>query len=356
MSRLTIVNVAYPFAPVVPGAVGGAEQVLGMIDEALVEGGHRSVVVAASGSRCAGELAPVPAVAGRIQDDDRRRIHRVVKEVTDRVVREARPDLVHLHGVDFDAYLPGGATPVLATLHLPLSHYPRQALSPSRPRTWLNGVSAAQMRHAPAGMPRVRDVPNGVRLDRFAPALAARRRYALVLGRICPEKGIDVAIDAARSAGIPVLVAGRVFPFESHERYFRETVAPRLGPGCRFVGPVGPARRAHLLSRARCLLVASRVAETSSLVAMEALASGTAVVAMRVGALPEIVDEGRTGFLVDDVPGMANAIRRVDAIDPRACRLAAEARYDARRMIRSYLELYRELSCACPEDRVPCSA
>ncbi|PYQ58699.1 MAG: glycosyltransferase family 4 protein, partial [Acidobacteria bacterium] len=161
--------------------------------------------------------------------------------------------------------------------------------------------------------------------------------------RICSEKGYHQALDAAREAGVPLILAGEVFPYEDHRRYFREEIAPRLGPGARFLGPLGLARKRRLLAAARCLIVPSRVAETSSLVAMEALACGTPVVAFRAGALPEIVEHGRTGFLVADVPEMARALRDVETLAPAVCREEAERRFSAETMISRYFDLYRQL-------------
>lgn len=343
---LTIVSVAYPFAPVGPDAVGGAEQVLSMVDEAIVAAGHRSVVIACEGSACAGELVTVPRVTGHIDAPVRQTMYELVARTLDRVVRDTGANLVHAHGVDFHAYLPTRSVPVLATLHLPLSYYPPHALLPARTRTWLNGVSSSQMRAAPPDMPRVGEVPNGIRLETYAPCHGPKRRYAMCIGRICPEKGFDLAIEAAQRASAPLLLAGRAFAYDEHERHFRADIAPRLRAGCRFIGPVGPARKRFLLARARCLLVPSRVAETSSLVAMEALACGTPVIALRAGALPDIVDHGRTGWIVDDVDDMVRAIRSVDDIDRRACRSAAEQRFSAAAMTRRYLELYSRLTAA----------
>ncbi len=126
-------------------------------------------------------------------------------------------------------------------------------------------------------------------------------------------------------------------------RYFRDEVRPRLGAGARFLGPIGVAEKARLLARARCLVVPSLAPETSSLVAMEALACGTPVVARRVGALPEIVEDGRTGFLVDGVDELAEAIRDSARLSAADCRGAAEARFGAATMVERYLDLYRRL-------------
>jgi glycosyltransferase involved in cell wall biosynthesis len=167
----------------------------------------------------------------------------------------------------------------------------------------------------------------------------------VALGRICPEKGFHLALDAAIEAGTPLLLAGEIFRYQAHERYFWEEIQPRLnGSTRRFLGPVGVARKRRLLAGARCLLVPSLVPETSSLVSMEALACGTPVVAFPSGALAEIVDHGRTGFLVKDFREMAEAIRAVGTIDPEECRRAARERFSSKRMLERYLEMYRQFA------------
>jgi glycosyltransferase involved in cell wall biosynthesis len=122
---------------------------------------------------------------------------------------------------------------------------------------------------------------------------------------------------------------------------------PRLDGRRRFIGPVGMPEKLALLGGARAVLIPSTAPETSSLVAMEALACGTPVIAYRSGALPEIVDDGVTGFLVDGVDGLVGAMRRIDRIDRAACRRAAEERFDVRRMTAQYLALYAATISAC---------
>ncbi|HVY59606.1 MAG TPA: glycosyltransferase family 4 protein [Xanthobacteraceae bacterium] len=339
--RLTILQVAYPLAPVGPDTAGGAEQILGHIDRALVEAGHRSLVIARADSQTAGTLVPVPRMDGPLDDDAIRAAHRHHAMAIQMALARWPVDLIHMHGVDFHAYLPPRGVPVLATLHLPVDWYPPEALSPSRPDTWLHCVSATQ--HATCRDSRclLPPIENGVPVPASLPR-QAKRRFALAMARICPEKGIHHAIDAAKRAGIPLLIAGEVFNYPAHRRYFEEQVAPRLDPARRFIGQVGSRRKQRLLAAARCLLVPSLVPETSSLVAREALAAGTPVIAFAQGALPQLISHGRTGFLVRSVDEMAAAIRAAHGIDPNACREAARP-FSLDRMIEQYFALYRRL-------------
>jgi glycosyltransferase involved in cell wall biosynthesis len=171
-----------------------------------------------------------------------------------------------------------------------------------------------------------------------------KRNYAVALGRICPEKGFHLAAEAAREAGLPLVLAGSIFPYAAHREYFQREIGPRLGARFRFVGPIGMQRKRRWLGGARCLAVPSLVPETSSLVAMEALASGTPVVAFRIGALPELIEHGKTGFLVDGPSEMAEAMLKAGEFDPNACRSAARTRFSLRRMTETYLDWYGVLA------------
>lgn len=343
MRRLTILSIGYPLARVSPDAAGGAEQVLAGLDRALARAGHRSIVVAPRGSAVAGTLEPIGWHGGAFDDAAKTRAQAEARDATRAVLAREPIDLVHLHGIDFWATLPPPGRPALATLHLPCAWYPAEALHPTRPDTFLHCVSAAQRATCPASPALVETIPNGVPVAALR-AVHARRGFALTLGRICPEKGVHIAIAAAARAGVPLLVAGEVYPYPEHRRYFEEAVRPHLGPACRFLGPVGFARKRRLLSAARCLLLPSLAPETSSLVAREAAACGTPVIAFPHGALPETIEEGRTGFLVEDEAGMAAAIGRCATIDPATCRAVAAARFSDAAMIDAYLGLYGRLA------------
>jgi hypothetical protein len=340
---LTVLSVGYPMAPVSRDTAGGAEQVLARLDEALTAHGHRSIVVAPEGSRVTGTLVATPGTPGPLDGGARAAAHTAHRQAIAEALHRWPVDLVHLHGVDFNAYLPPPGPPVLVTLHLPLAWYAAEALRPARPATWLHCVSADQRASAPPGVRLQPDIPNGVDCDELDRPYA-RRPFAAALGRICPEKGFHLALDAAKAAGVPLLTAGEVFRYPAHEAYFEREIAPRLDRRRRFVGPVRFAAKRRLLGAARCLLVPSLVAETGSLVAMEALACGTPVIAFPNGALADVVEHDVTGFLVRDAREMAEAIPLAGTIDPEACRAAARARFSAARMVERYLDLYRRLT------------
>lgn len=340
---LTVLSVAYPFAAVSPDTAGGAEQVLGALDRALVERGHRSIVVACAGSEVAGRLVPVPRAMGNLDDAERRRAEERHRTAILGALARWPIDVVHMHGIDFDSYMPQSGPPVLVTLHLPIEWYAPAALRPGRRNVWFNCVSGSQHRTAgdiPGMLP---PVANGIDVELYA-RRPPKRDFALMLTRICPEKGVHLAIEAAKRAGIPLLIGGDVFPYEAHRRYFEEEVVPRLDPLRRFLGPVGLARKRRLLAAARCVLIPSLAAETSSLVAREAAAAGTPVIAFAQGALVETVEHGRTGFLVDDVAGMVDAIGAVSAISRDVCQKVARTRFRVERMAEQYLAAYARLA------------
>lgn len=337
---MTILNVAYPCAPVGPDSVGGAEQILSHLDEHLVRAGHGSIVVGCEGSRVSGRLATWGCPRRPVDDDELSRAQGLQRKTIQQILREFDVDLVHMHGIDFLSYLPPAGVPVLATLHLPLDWYPPEIFEIDRPDTVLQCVSESQRRTAPPLLPCIE---NGVPTAGL-PRKHAKRRFVLSLGRICPEKGFHLAMDAAAGVGIMHLLAGIVYPYASHEDYFETEIRPRLGPLRRFIGPLSLDAKQRLLTAARALLIPSLVPETSSLVAMEALACGTPVVAFPKGALADIVDHGETGFLVNDVPEMMDAIEACKEIDSAHCVEIARERFSVDRMAERYVELYEKMA------------
>ncbi len=340
---LTVLSVGYPLARVSPDATGGSEQILSILDRALVAAGHRSIVVAPEGSSVAGDLTPIAWADGVLDDVAKSDAQARNRAAIATVLARETVDLVHLHGIDFHHYMPAPGPLVLATLHLPPTWYSPEALCPRRPDTWLNAVSASQHAACPASPCLLPPIENGIPVSKLR-ARHAKRRFALFLGRICPEKGVHLALQAAHRAGVALLVAGELYPYAAHRDYFEAEVRPLLDRHRRSMGPVGFARKRRLLTAARCLLVPSLAEETSSLVAREAAACGTAVIAFPNGALRDTVVPGRTGFLVETADAMARAIAESGSIDPEACRAVARARFDETRMIADYFDLYRRLA------------
>lgn len=339
---LTVLQVGYPLAPVGPGSVGGAEQILSHLDRGLVARGHRSLVLAPEGSTPSGRLLPVPAVAG-VLDEAAKRAAQTRHAAALRAALDRHPvDLVHLHGIDALSYLPPPGVPVLVTLHLPPDWYPPDLWCLDRPDSWLVPVSAHQAARCPPSPLLLPPVPNGVPVAELASGYRTRQLLA-ALGRICPEKGFEHAVRAARAAGRPLFLAGRLYPYASHRAYFAAVLRPALDRRRRFIGPLGFRGKRRLLGMAQALLVPSLCAETSSLAAMEALAAGTPVIAFPNGALPEVVEQGVTGFLVPDAAAMADAVDGLSTLDPEACRAAARARFSLDAMVEAYLATYRRV-------------
>src|SRR5215510_12403548 len=163
--KLTVLNVAYPLAPVGPQEVGGAEQVLSRLDRALTSAGHNSIVIATSDSTVYGHHVPIPRTSPPYDHDAIDRARQSCRDVLQEVLSAHDIDVVHMHGVDFAEYLPPPGVPVLATLHLPIAWYPPRALCPARPATWLNCVSQTQHQVCPTSSSLIDPIGNGVTVD-----------------------------------------------------------------------------------------------------------------------------------------------------------------------------------------------
>lgn len=341
--KLTILNIAFPFAPVCQDAIGGAEQILFQIDHALADAGHRSIVIACEGSKVAGELISTPKIQGPIDKSSRTAIHEVYRGAIDGALQRQEVDVLHFHGVDCADYLPSTDIASLLTLHCPVSFYPNSIFQRQQPNFYIQCVSSSQRQTCPPHACPLPEISNGVP-DNLGAFPLRKRQFAMALGRICPEKNFHVAIEAAKAANIPLLLAGAVFPYPEHDSYYKNEILPRLDQWRKHIGPIGTIRKRRLLSAAKCLLIPSIVAETSSLVAMEALACGTPVIAFPSGALPEIVQSGRTGFVVHNCEQMAEAIHKSDRISPDLCRQIAKKRFSTARMTQQYLTLYSQIA------------
>jgi len=353
---MRILYVAYPLLTVSGDSAGGAEQVLWTLEREMARRGALTTVAASTGSRVSGELLSTGDPCTQPDDYERRRVEHEDRAVdlVRRREREGRAfDLVHDQSGSFWRRAAEIDSPVLATLHLPRSFYSAGIFDTVPENVRFNCVSASQARSFADLKMLIGVAPNGIALDRFTgddgadvQRGAGDRKGLLWLGRICEEKAPHLALEIAACAGLPITIAGQIYPFSYHQQYFEREVAPRLReiPDAEFVpGPPLELKR-QLLRRAKALLITSQADETSSLVAMEAAASGTPVIALRRGALPEVVQNGVTGFLVDDAAQAVPALQRISSVSSKACAQYAQENFSAAKMAQRYSALYKQLT------------
>jgi glycosyltransferase involved in cell wall biosynthesis len=344
---MRILYVAYPLLTVSRDSAGGAEQMLWTLEREMARTGAETTVAASLGSSVAGELFSTGQPCGAIDDFERRnREHQdKIVEFTRRRARHGRAlDVVHDVSGSFWPRAVEIDSPVLATLHLPRHFYPPRYFQDIPANVSLICVSDSQARSF-AGLDSLRGIAaNGIALDLFRPNHGPRNGL-LWLGRICEEKSPHLALDIAARADSNIILAGQVYPFSYHQRYFDDEVAPRLRqmPNATFVSLPSFDRKRQLLGGACAVLIPSQVDETSSLVAMEAAASGTPVIASRRGALPGVVRDGVTGFLADSLEDYVRAFERLDEIDPAACVRHAHEHFRSTTMAEGYARLYARI-------------
>ncbi len=348
---MRIFYVAYPLLTVSRDSAGGAEQMLWTLEREMARLGVETTVAASAGSTVAGELFSTGQPCRATDDFDRRN-----REHQDKIVefirRHARQgqafDLVHDMSGSFWPRAVEIDAPVLATLHLPRHFYPPQYFQEIPANVSFICVSDSQASGF-AGLDSLQGVAaNGIALDLFGPNHGphhGRRNGLLWLGRICEEKGPHLSLDIAARAGLAIILAGQVYPFSYHQRYFGNEVAPRLRqmPNATFVSLPSFDLKRQLLGEAHAVLITSQVDETSSLVAMEAAASGTPVIASRRGALQEVVRDGVTGFLADSVEDYIDALRRLREIDSAACVRYAREHFTSTTMAQGYVRHYARI-------------
>jgi len=349
-----ILYIAYPLLQVHDESAGGAEQILWTLEHEMARSGAHTTVAASGGSRVSGELFSTGDPCTQPDDYERRHVEhedRVVEFVNRRAREGEAFDLIHDHSGSFWKRAAEIDTPVLVTLHLPRSFYPEGSFNDVPANVSFNCVSDSQARSfadldALAGV-----VPNGIALDFFESAASGVAQNGdhqglLWLGRICEEKAPHLALEIAAQAGRPITLAGQVYPFSYHQRYFAREVSPRLRsmPNARFISAPPAELKRRLLRESQALLITTLAEETSSLVAMEAAACGTPVVAFRKGALPEVVREGVTGFLVEDAAQAVVALQNISSISSETCVQHAQKNFSALEMVERYCRLYDRLA------------
>jgi glycosyltransferase involved in cell wall biosynthesis len=257
--------------------------------------------------------------------------------------RAADFDIINDHsGLPAAALGAGVATPVLHTVHGPLDGeagpiYGRVARY--APQVGLISLSMNQRAPTP-DLPWVANIPNALDFSLY-PVQPHRGDYLLFLGRMSPDKGAHRAIAVAREAGLPLKIAGKRHELKERE-YFDEFVAPHLVNGIEYLGEVTHGEKVELLQNARLTLFPIEWQEPFGLVMIESLACGTPVIATRWGAVPEVIEDGRVGLIVDDYREMTPKIEEADGLDPMACREYVEERFSRDRMVADYVAAYED--------------
>jgi len=343
---MKIAQIAPPMESVPPRLYGGTERIVSYLTEELVAQGHDVTLFASGDSQTAARL--VAPVKQSLRLDPNRPDWLMWHTVMLDQVFEQAPDfdVVHFH-VDFLHYplVRRCPTPCLTTLHgrldlpdlVPLHrHFREQPL-----------VSISQSQRKPLADSRwIATVPHGLpeQLLRFHPESGD---YLAFVGRISPEKRVDRAIEIAIATGTPLRIAAKVDRVD--EAYFEREICPLLHhPLVDYVGEIDQDAKNDFIGNARALLFPIDWPEPFGLVMIESLACGTPVVAYRCGSVPEIIDDGVTGYIVGNELQAIDAVRRIDRIERTACRRAFESRFTARRMAQRYLDVYQALSAAAP--------
>jgi glycosyltransferase involved in cell wall biosynthesis len=328
---------------------GGTERVVSYLTEELVRQGHEVTLFASGDSVTSARLvAGCPRALWREASCRDPVPHHL--RLVELVSREAdRFDVIHFHldHVHFPV-LDRLPCPTVTTLHGCFYPPDEAAFFTAFPQAPLVSISDAQRRPVP-GANWQATVYHGLPLGEH-PCHVKPGSYLAFLGRISPEKGLENAIEIARRVGRPLRIAARIY---SGERpYYEQTIEPllRASPHVEYVGELGGAAKDEFLGNASALLFPIQWEEPFGLVMIEAMACGTPVVAFRRGSVPEVMTDGVTGFVVDDVADAVQAVRTTEFLDRRACRAAFEARFSVGRMASDYLAVYRRLLVgeACP--------
>ena len=340
---MRIAHVAPLYERVPPRFYGGTERVVHHIVEEQVRRGHEVTLFASGDSRTsAAMVAPVPrALRLDVGVSDPLAPHIVE---LDQVFEHAEDfDLIHCH-VDYLAFPFSRlvATPTVHTLHGRLDMPHTRMVMSHFDDVPLVSISDAQRRPLEdLDLAWAGTVHHGLPLDTYRPG-AGRGGYLAFLGRISPEKRPDLAIAAAKRAGIPLRIAAKVDPVD--RVYFEREIAPLLSdPLIDYLGEIGESDKPSFLGDAVGLLFPIDWPEPFGLVMIEALACGTPVIARPCGSVPEVITPGRTGFIADTVEEIAEAVRHLDRIERAACRREAEARFSAGRMVDGYEAIYEAL-------------
>jgi glycosyltransferase involved in cell wall biosynthesis len=343
--KLRIAQVAPLHEAVPPLRYGGTERVVSYLTEELVASGHDVTLFASGDSQTAARLVPMVPHALRETDvRDSLAPHVVMLETVYR--RLDSFDLVHFH-CDY-LHFPASRRLSLhhvTTLHGRLDLPETVQLLRAFPDMPLVSISESQRSPIPEASWEG-TVHHGIPSDLYH-LDEHPGDYLAFVGRISPEKRLDLAIEIARRVGLPLRVAAKVDRADSI--YYHDVIRPLLHPGVELVGEIGDREKQEFLGKARALVFPIDWPEPFGLVMIEAMACGTPVIAFRRGSVPEVIDDGVTGYICDDVDQAVHAIERLPSLSRAGCRRTFERRFTATRMADDYLWIYRQL-IARPHD------
>jgi glycosyltransferase involved in cell wall biosynthesis len=337
--RHHLAMVAPPWFDIPPRAYGGIEAVIADLTGALVARGHRVTLVAA------GRNGTSARFLSTYEEPPSDRLGQPTPEIVHaaaaaRMLADLDVDIVHDHSLAGPLTACGRTVPTVVTMHGPTNGEMADYYREIGRTVALVAISEAQRAQAP-DINCVATVHNGIDVDSF-PYQETKDDWVLFLGRFNPDKGPDLAIDAARAAGRPIVLAGKVN--EPAERdYFEQVIRPRLGPDATYVGEADAALKRELYAKAACLLFPVRWPEPFGMVMIEAMACGTPVVALRCGSVPEVVVDGSTGFICSAPSELPTAIEKATDLRPAACRAHVARHFDLTAMAEGYEKVYAQL-------------
>ncbi|HVF53358.1 MAG TPA: glycosyltransferase family 4 protein [Actinomycetota bacterium] len=332
--------VAPPWFEVPPKGYGGIEWLCHWLTEGLVKRGHEVVLIGSGNNNTSARFLQTFA------EPPTERLGESLPEVLHSALvasflDDLALDVVHDHSFAGPLSARGRNTPTIVTAHGPVDGEVAHYYAALGRTINLVAISDAQQRQAPQ-LPWTTTIHNGVPIAEY-PFSEDKDDYLLFLGRMSPEKGAHLAIQAARDADLPLVIAGKCNePLE--KAYFETQIKPLLGPDIDWIGAAETKRKKELLVKARCLVFPIMWEEPFGIVMVEAMACGTPVVALRGGSVAEIVEDGVTGFICDHASDLPEAIKRSSLIEPAACRARALRLFDTSKMVESYERLYEVTS------------
>jgi glycosyltransferase involved in cell wall biosynthesis len=338
---MRIAQIAPLTESVPPRLYGGTERVVSYLTEELVRMGHDVTLFASGDSRTSAALEAIWPVALRF-DPTLRDFTAPLVLLLETVCRQADEfDVLHFH-IDYWPFslFSRQRTPFLTTVHGRLDLPELQPVFDMF--TDASVVSISDSQRAPLQANFIKTVHHGLPVDLLTPR-PAQPHYLAFLGRICPDKGPDRAIRIAQETGIPLKIAAKVDRVD--QEYYHSVIAPMIdGQHIQMLGEINEAQKPEFLSNAIGLLLPIEWPEPFGLVMIEAMACGTPVIAFNRGSVPEVIDHGLTGFIVEDEAEAVAAVPRLASLSRTAVRQCFERRFTARRMAEDYLSLYQRLA------------